>query len=112
MVHLIGLFSLFFLFHSNGVNATIEYILEVYSISPLFGSLLGGTSLTISGSGFSNNASDNKVSVGKQHEVQQAQARQLTSDEKRGTRWTGLQVITGLVYRGKNHTFTPIRVAN
>lgn len=75
MVHFIGLFSLFFPFHSNGVNTTVEYILEVYSISPLFGSLLGGTSLTISGSGFSNNASDNKVSFGKQHEARRARAR-------------------------------------
>ncbi|KAM7384668.1 hypothetical protein PAMA_011835 [Pampus argenteus] len=49
---------------SSGVNATIEYILEVHSISPMFGSLMGGTSLTISGSGFSNKTSDNKVSVG------------------------------------------------
>ncbi|XP_039978517.1 PKHD1 like 1, tandem duplicate 1 [Xiphias gladius] len=49
---------------SNGVNATIEYILEIYSISPLFGSLSGGTRVTVSGSGFSNNTSDNRVSVG------------------------------------------------
>uniref|UniRef100_A0A8D0AJK6 PKHD1 like 1 n=1 Tax=Sander lucioperca TaxID=283035 RepID=A0A8D0AJK6_SANLU len=49
---------------SNGVNANIEYILEVYSISPLLGSLMGGTRLTVSGSGFSNNTSDNKVSIG------------------------------------------------
>ncbi|XP_054461971.1 PKHD1 like 1, tandem duplicate 1 [Anoplopoma fimbria] len=49
---------------SNGVNATIEYILEIYSISPQQGSLMGGTMLTVSGSGFSNNASDNQVSVG------------------------------------------------
>ncbi|XP_071356429.1 PKHD1 like 1, tandem duplicate 1 [Trachinotus anak] len=49
---------------SNGVNGTIEYILEYYSIFPLFGSLLGGTRLTVSGSGFSNHTSDNKVSVG------------------------------------------------
>ncbi|XP_030597029.1 PKHD1 like 1, tandem duplicate 1 [Archocentrus centrarchus] len=49
---------------SNGVNMTIEYILEVSGISPLFGSLLGGTELTVSGSGFSSNISDNTVSVG------------------------------------------------
>uniref|UniRef100_A0AAX7VHS5 Polycystic kidney and hepatic disease 1 (autosomal recessive)-like 1 n=1 Tax=Astatotilapia calliptera TaxID=8154 RepID=A0AAX7VHS5_ASTCA len=49
---------------SNGVNTTIEYILEVYSVSPLFGSLMGGTKLTVSGSGFSSNVSDNTVSVG------------------------------------------------
>ncbi|XP_030003200.1 fibrocystin-L-like [Sphaeramia orbicularis] len=48
----------------TSVNTTIEYILEVHSVSPLFGSLLGGTRLTISGSGFSTNISDNKVSVG------------------------------------------------
>uniref|UniRef100_G3NDK3 PKHD1 like 1 n=1 Tax=Gasterosteus aculeatus aculeatus TaxID=481459 RepID=G3NDK3_GASAC len=49
---------------SDGVNATIEYILEIYSISPQLGSLMGGTALTVSGSGFSNNTVDNKVSVG------------------------------------------------
>ncbi|XP_029369318.1 PKHD1 like 1, tandem duplicate 1 isoform X2 [Echeneis naucrates] len=49
---------------SGGVSGTVEYILEFYSISPLFGSLLGGTRLTVSGSGFSSNTSDNKVSVG------------------------------------------------
>ncbi|XP_062266639.1 PKHD1 like 1, tandem duplicate 1 [Platichthys flesus] len=48
----------------NGLNGTIEYILEVYSIFPLLGSLMGGTRLTVSGSGFSNNTSDNKVSIG------------------------------------------------
>ncbi|XP_038580507.1 PKHD1 like 1, tandem duplicate 1 [Micropterus salmoides] len=49
---------------SNGVNVSIEYILEIHSIYPLFGSLMGGTRLTVSGSGFSNNTSDNKVSIG------------------------------------------------
>ncbi|KAM4540003.1 PKHD1 like 1, tandem duplicate 1 [Odontesthes bonariensis] len=49
---------------SDGVNATIEYILEVYGVWPASGSLMGGTTLTMSGSGFSNNTSDNKVSVG------------------------------------------------
>lgn len=54
----------YFISYSNGVNATIEYILEVYSISPLYGSLMGGTRLTLSGSGFSNRITDNKVSFG------------------------------------------------
>ncbi|XP_068431576.1 PKHD1 like 1, tandem duplicate 1 [Clinocottus analis] len=49
---------------SGGVNATIEYILEIYSVSPQLGSLMGGTALTVSGSGFSNKTSDNKVSIG------------------------------------------------
>ncbi|XP_024153621.1 PKHD1 like 1, tandem duplicate 1 isoform X2 [Oryzias melastigma] len=49
---------------SSGLNATIEYILEVYSIFPLSGSLLGGTKLTVSGAGFSVNLTDNKVSLG------------------------------------------------
>uniref|UniRef100_A0A8C2XFR8 PKHD1 like 1, tandem duplicate 2 n=1 Tax=Cyclopterus lumpus TaxID=8103 RepID=A0A8C2XFR8_CYCLU len=47
----------------NGVNATIEYILEIYSVSPQLGSLMGGTMLTVAGSGFSNNTSDNKISI-------------------------------------------------
>ncbi|XP_068614929.1 fibrocystin-L-like, partial [Brachionichthys hirsutus] len=49
---------------SNGVNTTIEYILQVNSIYPVAGSLMGGTRLTVSGYGFSNNVSDNTVSVG------------------------------------------------
>ncbi|KAM3595703.1 uncharacterized protein V6R79_001361 [Siganus canaliculatus] len=49
---------------SNGVNTSIEYVLEIHNISPLFGSLMGGTRLTVTGSGFSSNISDNKVSVG------------------------------------------------
>ncbi|XP_068189914.1 fibrocystin-L-like [Antennarius striatus] len=49
---------------SNDVNTTIEYILEVYSVFPLAGSLMGGTRLTVTGNGFSNNISDNTVSVG------------------------------------------------
>ncbi|XP_029299003.1 LOW QUALITY PROTEIN: PKHD1 like 1, tandem duplicate 1 [Cottoperca gobio] len=63
---------------SNGVNATIEYILEIHSISPLLGSLMGGTRLTVSGSGFSNNTSDNKVSFGgAECEVQAASEKEL-----------------------------------
>ncbi|KAK9526506.1 hypothetical protein VZT92_015203 [Zoarces viviparus] len=63
---------------SNGVNATIEYVLEIYSISPQIGSLMGGTLLTVSGSGFSNNTSDNKVSVGGvECEVKAATEKQL-----------------------------------
>ncbi|XP_036949440.1 PKHD1 like 1, tandem duplicate 1 isoform X2 [Acanthopagrus latus] len=49
---------------TSSVNTTIEYILEIYSISPQFGSLLGGTKLTVFGSGFSTNTADNKVSIG------------------------------------------------
>ncbi|XP_054620387.1 fibrocystin-L-like isoform X2 [Dunckerocampus dactyliophorus] len=49
---------------SNDVNATIKYILEIHAISPTTGSLLGGTDLTITGSGFSPNISDNTVFVG------------------------------------------------
>uniref|UniRef100_A0A667XGZ1 PKHD1 like 1, tandem duplicate 2 n=1 Tax=Myripristis murdjan TaxID=586833 RepID=A0A667XGZ1_9TELE len=49
---------------SNDVNTTVEYILEIHSISPEVGSLLGGTRLTVSGSGFSSSSTDNQVSVG------------------------------------------------
>uniref|UniRef100_A0A3B4AFD8 Uncharacterized protein n=1 Tax=Periophthalmus magnuspinnatus TaxID=409849 RepID=A0A3B4AFD8_9GOBI len=48
---------------SSGVNASIEYILEVHSVSPLVGSLMGGTKLTITGSGFSQNTSNIECEV-------------------------------------------------
>uniref|UniRef100_A0A3B4AF70 Uncharacterized protein n=1 Tax=Periophthalmus magnuspinnatus TaxID=409849 RepID=A0A3B4AF70_9GOBI len=53
---------------SSGVNASIEYILEVHSVSPLVGSLMGGTKLTITGSGFSQNTSNIEVSIGESFE--------------------------------------------
>ncbi|XP_033493349.2 PKHD1 like 1, tandem duplicate 1 [Epinephelus lanceolatus] len=66
---------------SNGVNATIEYILEVHSISPQLGSLMGGTRLTIFGSGFSSNTSDNRVSFGEAEcEVKTASENELQCD--------------------------------
>ena len=46
------------------MNASIEYVLEVHSVSPRVGSLLGGTQLTLWGAGFSSNASLVRVSVG------------------------------------------------
>lgn len=57
-------FDLLVTSRSNGVNTTIEYILEVHSISPMVGSLLGGTRLTITGSGFSDVTSHNQVFFG------------------------------------------------
>ncbi|XP_017158739.1 PKHD1 like 1, tandem duplicate 1 [Poecilia reticulata] len=60
------------------VNTSIEYILEVYSISPLAGSLMGGTTLTVSGSGFSSDAANIQVSVGSRAcEVASASGNQL-----------------------------------
>ncbi|KAK7898488.1 hypothetical protein WMY93_019341 [Mugilogobius chulae] len=49
---------------SNDVTASIEYILEVHSVFPLVGSLMGGTKLTITGSGFSQNTSNIEVAIG------------------------------------------------
>ncbi|KAK9957826.1 hypothetical protein ABG768_012036 [Culter alburnus] len=49
---------------SAGVNTTIEYVLEVTSFSPSLGSLYGGTTITITGSGFSPVAADNNVTLG------------------------------------------------
>jgi len=43
---------------------TFEYILKVTSISPLIGSLAGGTEVTITGEGFSETLSDNSVKIG------------------------------------------------
>ncbi|XP_063041153.1 fibrocystin-L-like [Engraulis encrasicolus] len=47
-----------------GVNATIEYVLEVSGVTPRQGSLYGGSRLTITGSGFSTNTSHNTVMLG------------------------------------------------
>ncbi|KAM9385916.1 fibrocystin-L-like isoform 2-T2 [Pholidichthys leucotaenia] len=49
---------------TSGVNATVEYILEVHGIAPKCSSLLGGVELTLTGSGFSNITSDNTVTIG------------------------------------------------
>ncbi|KAG7317211.1 hypothetical protein KOW79_019509 [Hemibagrus wyckioides] len=49
---------------SSGVNTTIEYILQVTDVSPQHGSLFGGTTVTITGSGFSPVLEDNKVTLG------------------------------------------------
>ncbi|XP_068094022.1 fibrocystin-L-like isoform X1 [Hyperolius riggenbachi] len=49
---------------SNGNETTIEYILKVTSVSPQYGSLYGGTQVTLAGSGFSSNPQDNQVQIG------------------------------------------------
>ncbi|XP_059206673.1 fibrocystin-L-like isoform X1 [Centropristis striata] len=85
---------------SSGVNATVECILQVSSVSPQLGSLMGGTRLTISGSGFSTNTSDNQVSVGgTECEVKTASENELQcvmqSDEK-------THIVTN---QGSHHSF-------
>ncbi|MCJ8746157.1 hypothetical protein PDJAM_G00138700 [Pangasius djambal] len=49
---------------SSGVNATVEYILRFTDVSPQHGSLYGGTTVTITGSGFSPVLEDNEVRLG------------------------------------------------
>ncbi|KAI4871505.1 hypothetical protein NFI96_027165, partial [Prochilodus magdalenae] len=49
---------------SAGLNPTIEYTLEVSSISPQQGSLYGGTTVTIIGFGFSPDLPNNTVTLG------------------------------------------------
>ncbi|XP_068926682.1 fibrocystin [Petaurus breviceps papuanus] len=51
---------------SEGVDLQIQYITKVFQIEPCCGSLLGGTTLTISGIGFSKDPSLVSVSVGNQ----------------------------------------------
>ncbi|XP_044531280.1 fibrocystin [Gracilinanus agilis] len=51
---------------SEGIDLQIQYITEVFKIEPCCGSLLGGTTLTISGIGFSKDPSLVSVSVGNQ----------------------------------------------
>ncbi|KAG7457780.1 hypothetical protein MATL_G00230750 [Megalops atlanticus] len=49
---------------NSSMNTTIEYVLGVTDISPVQGSLYGGTEVTITGSGFSPNMADNQVTMG------------------------------------------------
>ncbi|KAI7798957.1 putative fibrocystin-L, partial [Triplophysa rosa] len=64
---------------SAGVNTTIEVVLKVTGFSPPMGSLYGGTTITIRGSGFSSVPSDNNVTLGDtQCRVTEASDRQLT----------------------------------
>nr|XP_055075128.1 fibrocystin-L-like [Misgurnus anguillicaudatus] len=49
---------------SAGVSSTIEYVLRVTGFSPPLGSLYGGTTITITGSGFSSVPTDNNVTLG------------------------------------------------
>ncbi|XP_073535878.1 fibrocystin-L [Phyllobates terribilis] len=48
----------------NDTDASVEYILEVNSISPQYGSLYGGSRVTLTGYGFSLVPSDNQVQIG------------------------------------------------
>ncbi|XP_057211103.1 fibrocystin-L-like [Triplophysa rosa] len=49
---------------SAGVSPTIEVVLKVTGFSPPMGSLYGGTTITIRGSGFSSVPSENNVTLG------------------------------------------------
>nr|DBA24045.1 TPA: hypothetical protein GDO54_011748 [Pyxicephalus adspersus] len=57
--------NLGFAISSMNSEASIKYILEVNSISPQFGSVYGGSHVTLRGSGFSSNPQDNNVLIGK-----------------------------------------------
>nr|XP_055075127.1 fibrocystin-L-like [Misgurnus anguillicaudatus] len=64
---------------SAGVSSTIEYVLKVTGFSPSLGSLYGGTTITITGSGFSSVPTDNNVTLGDtQCQVTDASEQQLT----------------------------------
>ncbi|KAM3929151.1 fibrocystin-L-like [Leptodactylus fuscus] len=49
---------------SMGSEASVEYILKVNSISPQYGSLYGGSRVTLTGAGFSLDPSKNQVQIG------------------------------------------------
>ncbi|XP_038628903.1 fibrocystin [Tachyglossus aculeatus] len=51
---------------SDGIDLQIQYLLEVFSIDPCCGSLLGGTILTVSGLGFSEDPALISVSLSSQ----------------------------------------------
>nr|XP_032810523.1 fibrocystin-L isoform X1 [Petromyzon marinus] len=49
---------------SPGVKSTVEFVLRVTDVQPRGGSLYGGTRVTITGDGFSSNATSNNVTIG------------------------------------------------
>ncbi|OCT77100.1 fibrocystin-L [Xenopus laevis] len=49
---------------SSPDKSSITYVLKVNSIHPKFGSLYGGTQITVTGSGFSTNQTNNVVQIG------------------------------------------------
>ncbi|KAG9478621.1 hypothetical protein GDO78_012332 [Eleutherodactylus coqui] len=53
-----------FAISSMNHGPAVEYILEVNSISPQYGSLYGGSRVTLTGSGFSLVSNDNQVQIG------------------------------------------------
>ncbi|XP_069813288.1 fibrocystin-L-like isoform X2 [Dendropsophus ebraccatus] len=56
--------NLGFAISSMANEPSVEYILEVSSIVPQYGSLYGGSRVTLTGSGFSDVPSDNEVKIG------------------------------------------------
>ncbi|XP_073714829.1 fibrocystin-L [Misgurnus anguillicaudatus] len=64
---------------SAGASSSIEYVLKVTGFSPPLGSLYGGTTINITGSGFSSVPTDNNVTLGDaQCKVTNASEHQLT----------------------------------
>ncbi|XP_073714530.1 fibrocystin-L [Misgurnus anguillicaudatus] len=64
---------------SAGVSSSIEYVLRVTGFSPPLGSLYGGTTITITGSGFSSVPKDNNVTLGdRQCQITDTSEHQLT----------------------------------
>ncbi|XP_063157380.1 fibrocystin [Candoia aspera] len=53
--HRLSVFLHHLLLSTRGLEPLIQYVTEIFSIEPCCGSFLGGTLLTISGTGFSNN---------------------------------------------------------
>ncbi|KAM3928399.1 fibrocystin-L-like [Leptodactylus fuscus] len=53
-----------FAISSMGSDASVEYILKVNSISPQYGSLYGGSRVTLTGAGFSLDPNENQVQIG------------------------------------------------
>jgi len=47
----------------EGASSTIKYELQIDSISPTVGSIVGGTEVTITGKGFSNNITENVITI-------------------------------------------------
>jgi IPT/TIG domain len=93
---------------SSAVNVTVPY--SVTSIAPASGSVAGGSTVTINGTGFSANADDVRIAIGNSPcTVTSASARQIVCTTGRAP---GGLVLVGATVEVKPSAYAPLAVAS